>query len=669
MRDRMAPGANYNRKSVVAQFQVILDCDVRDKTKSTSASTQRRFRAERPSHGLSFLGIDAGGTRTVGLLATASGSLLRRKEWGPGNLRLLDDRKLLLHFQQIADEFPSPSGMAVAMAGARSPLDRARLTAVLSRLWAGIPLLITHDLEAAWWSAQPSMNAAAPTIPRVIVLSGTGSCCYGKAPGGRTSKVGGWGHLLGDRGSGYEIGLQGLRAVIEVYDRSRRWPALGARLLRALQFNSPEEFIDGLKGAEKAQVAELAIEVFAAWRNGDTVARKVVDAAAGRLAQDAVACARQLASAKSRIEFRFAGGVLLQQARFAGLVERRLRSLWPNSSVGLLPRESAWGAVELARQAQANSAVTPASIEADLGASPPKAKSPPRFIPPSKAPSPTEQPHPKSKNFDRMSIRRATRLMIAEDSKIAKAVAGETNQIVAAIGLIAKALRRGGRLFYVGAGTSGRLGVLDASECPPTFGASPELVQGVIAGGQTALWRSIEGAEDDFAAGADALRLRGMTRRDVVVGISASGRAAFVWGALEEARRLGAKRVLICFNPNLISVRPQKPDVVITPRVGPELLTGSTRLKAGTATKLILNMLSTLAMVQSGRVIGNLMVDLKPVNEKLKRRAVGILQKLSGLDSRAAQSLLEKQKWNIRSALRQIRSNSSSSLKFSTRKP
>src|SRR5262249_30269884 len=159
----------------------------------------------------------------------------------------------------------------------------------------------------------------------------------------------------------------------------------------------------------------------------------------------------------------------------------------------------------------------------------------------------------------------------------------------------------GGRLFYVGAGTSGRLGVLDASECPPTFQTHPELVQGIIAGGAEALWRSVEGAEDDPSAGSRAIQFRRVNAKDVVVGIAASGRTPFVWGALEEAKRQKARTILISFNPNLKVPVARKPTLMITPSIGPEILTGSTRLKAGTATKLILNMLTTLSMTRLGK--------------------------------------------------------------------
>jgi N-acetylmuramic acid 6-phosphate etherase len=192
---------------------------------------------------------------------------------------------------------------------------------------------------------------------------------------------------------------------------------------------------------------------------------------------------------------------------------------------------------------------------------------------------------------------------------------------------------------------------LDASECPPTFGVPADRVQGIIAGGRTALWKSVEGAEDDPAAGASALAHRGVTRRDVVVGIAASGRTPFVWGALAAARQTGARTILLCFNPHLRIPPALRPDLVIAPDTGPEILTGSTRLKAGTATKVILNIFTTLAMVRLGKVKSNLMVDVKPSNEKLRRRAVRIVQTLTGADAKTALDALEKCRWVIKAAL------------------
>jgi N-acetylmuramic acid 6-phosphate etherase len=250
-----------------------------------------------------------------------------------------------------------------------------------------------------------------------------------------------------------------------------------------------------------------------------------------------------------------------------------------------------------------------------------------------------------------MSVGAAVRLMLTEEARVPRTLLKHEAELSRAVGMVARSFRRGGRLFYVGAGTSGRLGVLDASECPPTFRTAPEMVQGIIAGGDGALRRSIEGAEDDACAAAKEIKSRRVGSNDVVVGIAASGTTPFVWGALRAARRRRAKTILLCFNPHLAIPRPQRPDLVIAPDLGPEVLTGSTRLKAGTATKLVLNLLTTLAMVRLGKVMSNLMVDVSPSNAKLRQRAVRIVQELTGADHGTAEDSLRRAGWVIRKSI------------------
>ena len=257
--------------------------------------------------------------------------------------------------------------------------------------------------------------------------------------------------------------------------------------------------------------------------------------------------------------------------------------------------------------------------------------------------------------LDQLPIGRAMLLMLAEDEKIPAAILAEQKPIERAVKRIVRSFKSGGRLFYVGAGTSGRLGVLDASECPPTFRTKPEMIQGIMAGGQTALWRAVEGAEDDPGAGARAMESRGVSARDTVVGIASSGRTPFVWGALDDAKQRGATTILLTFNPNLRIPRQHRPDILIAPNVGPEILTGSTRLKAGTATKLILNIFTTLAMVRTGKVLSNLMVDVKATNTKLRDRAVRIVRTLSGAEEANALDALEHTQWVIKDAVRRLK--------------
>ena len=268
--------------------------------------------------------------------------------------------------------------------------------------------------------------------------------------------------------------------------------------------------------------------------------------------------------------------------------------------------------------------------------------------------SPTERRNPRSMKLDRLAVADAVTLMLNEEAKVTRALLSKRLLLAKAVNRVARAFQQGGRLFYVGAGTSGRLGVLDASECPPTFRVEPRMVQGIIAGGDMALREAVEGAEDDAGAGAAEMRKRQVGQADVVVGIASSGTTPFVWGALREAKRRRASTVLICFNPHLAIPVAWRPDIVIATDLGPEVLTGSTRLKAGTATKLVLNILTTLAMVRRGKVMSNLMVDVRPTNEKLRHRAVRIVRELTGTDERSAERALKESGWVIRAASRRL---------------
>ena len=251
----------------------------------------------------------------------------------------------------------------------------------------------------------------------------------------------------------------------------------------------------------------------------------------------------------------------------------------------------------------------------------------------------TESRNPASERIDELDAFGIVHLMNREDAGVVEAVGKVAGAVAEAVALVAKAFKNGGRLIYVGAGTSGRLGVLDASECPPTFSTTPELVVGIIAGGPSALTRSIEGAEDDPAQGASEIDGLGVCAKDVVVGIATSGRTPFVLGAVERARELGAATVgIACNAPSLLGDRAA---LEIAPIVGPEIIAGSTRLKSGTATKMILNMITTGAMILIGKTYGNRMIDLQPTNQKLKIRTRRILRELGGVDDDRAEALLE----------------------------
>lgn len=265
---------------------------------------------------------------------------------------------------------------------------------------------------------------------------------------------------------------------------------------------------------------------------------------------------------------------------------------------------------------------------------------------------PTELPNPASRGIDSKSAREIVDIIHREDLRAFKAVGAALDAIANVVDELASAFRAGGRLVYVGAGTSGRLGVLDAAECPPTFGVPRELVTAIIAGGEAALREAVEGAEDSEEDGRDAIRRAGVRAQDVVCGIAASGTTPFVWGALEEASLRDATTVLVTSNRDWPAGRRRElVDYAIALEVGPEVIAGSTRMKAGTASKLVLNMLTTGAMVRWGKVYDNLMVDVVPTNEKLRARALGIVSAIAGVDLAKARELLDAASGEVKTAI------------------
>ena len=592
------------------------------------------------------LGIEGGGTRTTALLADARGREIHRATFSAGNLRLLNDRGFGRLLRGIAKKFDRPDAIGLGLAGVRNEKDCARVRAAVAKVWRDVPCTVTHDLEIALVGRVVSTRRGGlgqTAAAAVLVLSGTGSCCFGMAADGRTAKMGGWGHILGDKGSGFEIGLRGLKAVVFYFDRDGEWSRLGERLLAATGGNEPDDLIDWVAGAGKEAIAALAPEVFAAAKNRDRIACDILKGAAASLAKDAVDCAKKIADKNGAVQFLLSGGLLRNQPAFARTVRKTIQERRPGAEVIVQKRDAVWGAVGLGRQLLSGRAT-------DSQARPSSGGEGNWRDEPASPLVATEQRNSRSMNLDKIPVVEAVELMLQEEARGMKAVLGERKKIARLVGWVARALKNGGRLFYVGAGTSGRLGVLDASECPPTFRTEPEQVQGIIAGGARALTRAIEGAEDDPDAGARAVQFRGVNKKDVVIGIAASGRSPFVWGALVAAAKRGAKTALVCFDGK-VRRRKRVPALIVAAVIGPEVLTGSTRLKAGTATKLILNCITTLAMVRLGKVAGNLMVDLDPKNEKLRGRAVRIVRTLTGMSEGEAREALEKSGWVVKEAV------------------
>jgi len=395
----------------------------------------------------------------------------------------------------------------------------------------------------------------------------------------------------------------------------------------------------------------LAPVVFDAATAGDPRMIEIIEEGARVLCEYTEAVASRLHVLAPKVAL--IGGLFYRDSIYTHAFRRRLKKNLPDARVVIAERAPELGAAWLAAELDDHIDVqaTPSQSEID-----------------GLAAALTEQRNPRSENLEKMSGRELVDVFVEEEKFVQGALRAVVVELARAVEIVAGSLRNGGRLFYVGAGSSGRIGVLDASEIPPTFGAPPELVQGLMAGGVTALYRSAEGAEDNETAGAFAMDERRIKDIDVVIGISASGRTPFVVGALARAKQLSAKTILLTCNPASVAGvgdpgRPRSaitatvPDLMITLAVGPEIVTGSTRLKAGTATKIALNIISTGAMVALGKVRGNLMIDLHTTSTKLRDRAVRVVAELTQSDYNSARKKLEASGWNLRDIIGQVDKN------------
>lgn len=566
------------------------------------------------------LGIDGGGTKTEWVLVE-DGRVLDRGLLPQGNLRLNTDEQLRQLFGVLPQDVSHVGAFLAACATAE---DRRRLERVVRSVWPGAQLAVGSDRDSALATAFQGEDG-------IVIIAGTGAAVHGRHAG-RVEKAGGWGHVLGDRGGGYDIARQALRLVLTRFDLDQRITPLGQCILQQLTLNSLQELAVWAMEADKMSVARLAPAVFQAARQGEPEMLGVIEGGARVLAEFTRAVAQRLESPTPRV--RLFGGLFAHHDDYAALFKIRLSFLLPGATVEICRERGAIGAAWLAEQS------VPLQSGEKTASEPAERESFARAA--------TEQDNPRSARLDAMSPGEIVDLFTTEEAVITEALAARREPLTRAVDLVCRAMESGGRLFYVGAGTSGRLGVLDASEIPPTFGAPPELVQGIIAGGATALHRAVEGAEDQAEGGVLAVQQRGVRAGDVVCGITASGRAPFVLGALAEARRLGAHTALLTCNP----ARPATGwDAEIDLPTGPELVSGSTRLKAGTATKVVLNLLSTAAMVRLGRVRGNRMVDLGISNEKLRDRGTRMVAEALNLPYAAARERLEAAGWNVRQAL------------------
>ena len=581
------------------------------------------------SNGFYTLGIEGGGTKTTWALIDAAGKVVREGKTTAGNISHLDDQELAAMLGSIhAEAGPEVGAVGGAFAGCHLEPERKRVEAVLRRLWPELgQVRIGEDTMSAFAGAHGTGDG-------LIVIAGTGSNVQGHKDG-RWEKAGGWGSLFGDPGSAYDISRSAMVAAYLHFDKTQEVTALGQGFLRRTGQNTMAEMVQPLLecGTNKTEVAAFCPVVLAAAKAGDKLAKGVIAERAGVLADRVLYVTKRLGLKKPNIGL--VGGLFEKEPAYFRLFERLVRA---RVAAGKIFVSRTPGAIGAARMVHGGPIVEKLAL--------PKAQAPAPKV--SYASATTEERNPRSRHLDKKSVAELVDLFVDEEAEVRKALRAARPQLVTAATAVAKALKGGRRLFYAGAGTSGRLGVLDASEMPPTFGVSPELVQGIIAGGSEALVRSQEGAEDNAAAGAASVADRGAGKGDVFIGITASGTAPFVRGALEEARKRGAVPFLLTCNPHHPPVKGVKSIVLAT---GPELITGSTRLKAGTATKLALNLLSSIGMIRSGRVKDNLMINVQATNAKLRDRAKRLVMTLAEVGEAEAVKRLEKSGWDVARAV------------------
>jgi N-acetylmuramic acid 6-phosphate etherase len=571
--------------------------------------------------------VEGGGTKTAWILVERSGDELNILDQGTlpsSNFRLATPDRLRAIFSELPKQIDRAG---VFLAGCGTAEDRHSLSNLCAEIWPGAKILTGSDRDSG-------LAAALGHGDGIVVNAGSGSSVTGRR-GDRIENAGGWGHILGDTGGGYFISIRVLRLILREYDLHRGEVQLTAKILHARSLNNLDELVRWAQTADKMEIATLAPVVFEAAASGDARVMEIIEEGALVLCEYTEAVASRLHLLAPKVML--LGGLFHRDSIYTHAFRRRLKKNLPDARVATAERPPELGAAWLAAEMDELTKVRAKPAENNID---------------NLAAALTEQRNPRSENLEKMSARELVELFVDEERFVQDGLRGAIVDLAKAIEIVTVALRKGGRLFYVGAGSSGRIGVLDASEIPPTFGASSDLVQGIIAGGVTALHRSVEGAEDEGSVGALAMDERGTKDVDVVIGITASGRTPFVLGALERAKSLGAKTILLTCNP--ATRGDGLGNLAIHLAVGPEILTGSTRLKAGTATKVALNIISTGAMVALGKVRGSLMIDLHTSSAKLRDRAVRLVADLANCDYNSARERLEAGGWNLRAVVDQI---------------
>ena len=564
-----------------------------------------------------YLALDGGATHTSAGLYEADGTLLGEAPGPPANPVAYGLPATMSALTATAAKLlktePGPVVALAGVSGARNPDLRREIAQGLCDQLDIERAVVTTDIH-------PLLEANAEDAPALLAVAGTGATVLGRDDLGVIAQTGGRGSLFGEEGSAYAIAVNGMRAASHALDGIGPKTMLSDTLPRAAGLDCFDDLTGWTAAASKKDISDLARAVDAAAAEGDKAAQLCIEEQAHWLAVQVATLQGKLhldERAEDTPVFMH-GGVFEACKPFLWAFQVALddydhliiKDLAVSSHRALLPMASM-------------SVLPPWAEEAQPGQG---AYRLPR----------TEQRAELIKPIDRMTPLEIVGAMNHEDGRAVRAVTQQADRIAAVVEAAAAALKRGGRIIYVGAGTSGRLGVLDASECPPTFGVSPDRVVGIIAGGEAALRRSVEGAEDDVAKAVADLRALSVNARDIVVGVSASGRTPYVLASLEEAAELGAATALVCSNP----ARAADAGMVVAMDTGPEILMGSTRLKAGTAAKLVLNMISTGSMALAGYVHEGMMVGMAPVNKKLRRRAARMVAALSGVEPETAEALL-----------------------------
>ena len=587
--------------------------------------------------------MDGGGSKTAVVLLNEQGQILGRGLSGSSNYHYVGVEQTKANLWAAMSEAAQEAQLSLttiaaatwALSGVDRPAERELFTQMATDMLPNARIRVGNDAVAALVGGLGHHNG-------VVLIAGTGMIAYGENAQGEKARAAGWGPFF-DRGSAYDLVQSTLRFLSQEYDRQNDASvALIDELVAAAQLATMHDLLGWVYDKERrvADIALLAPVVLAAAERGDLAALTAVNEGAEWLATAVEAVAHKL-HYTGAFQLVLGGGMLGKSTFYREVVVQAIQTRLPQVQA-ILPRaDAAVGAGLMALEALGKDlrgfenlgglAHDNAAQErvAQLWSS--------------------EQRNVLSRELDLLPTAQIVGLMHVLDKTAVANMEPVLPVIAHVVDEVAARMQRGGRLIYVGAGTSGRLGVLDAAECVPTFNVDPELVVGVMAGGETAVTQAVEGAEDDAVAGAAALCHLDLQAQDCVVGLAASGRTPFVVGALQQAKRMGTlTAAVVCNVPSPVA---EAAEYVIAPLVGPEVLTGSTRLKAGTVQKLVLNMISTAVMVRLGKTFGNLMVDMQATNSKLRARAGRIVATAANVDEATAASTLQASDGEVKTAI------------------